>query len=199
MMVTCRCRSLVLAVAAVGVLAGGARAQRRGAAPAYPVAEIGTQAIGIVRLSQGGYSSTHLAIPGGEVETLPTLYAAFFLSPRLALEPALTYQHHSAGGSSSWVGAGLLRLGGYFSGARQDSPFLYGELGVLSSDDSGQSDIVRRESHAGFGLGGGYRWLVSDGRLALRLEGRARRWTTDPDLTELGLALAGGVVLGRAR
>lgn len=179
-----RWEALVLAVGATVLAVGAARAQ------GGPV-EIGTQAIGIVRLSQGDFSATHIALPGGEVESLPTLYAAIFVSPRLALEPAVAYQNLSAEGSSSWLAAATLRLGGYFQGARQDSPFLFGELGILGADHS--------DSHAGFGVGGGYRWLTLNGRLALRLEGRARRWTTDPDLTELGIALAGGIVVGRAR
>lgn len=178
---------LVVVTLVVCALPGGARAQS-----SLPV-EIGTQAIGIVRVSQSDFSTTHLAIPGGEVVHLPTLYAAFFVTPALAIEPAVTYQHHSDGGSS-WMGAALLRLGGYFARAQQDSPFLYGEVGVLGTGVESHS-----ESHGGVGVGGGYRWLVADRRLALRLEARVRRWMTDPDETEIGLALAAGIVLGPRR
>ena len=179
---------LVLGVIMVCALHGGVRAQH-----ALPV-EIGTQAIGIARISQSDFSVTSVAIPGGEVLYLPTLYAAIFFTPALAIEPAVTYLHHSADGGSNWTGAGLLRLGGYFAGAQRNSPFLYGEVGVLGSGVDSHSD-----SHGGFGLGGGYRWLVVDRRLAVRLEARVRRWAMDPDETEIGLALAGGIVLGPRR
>ncbi len=184
----------VLAVAAVCVLGSGAAAQRRGVSAGYPAAEIGTQAVGVTWLSQSGNTSTFFGLPGPEVLAQPSIYAALFLSPVIALEPTVTYQHISSEGSSSWAGAALLRLGGYFSGAGQNSPFLFGDLGVRGSGSDSHSD-----SHAGFGLGGGYRWLVADGRLALRLEGRVRRWAVDPDVTEIGVVLAGGIVVGRGR
>ncbi len=177
---------LVLAAGSIVVWTGGAWAQ----GPSVPV-EIGTQPFGIVRVSQFSSSHTFLAIPGGELESSPTLYAAIFASPRLAVEPAAFYLHRSGGG---WSGAGLLRLGGYFSGEAQDSPFLFGEVGVLGSGNGDVSD-----SEAGFGAGGGYRWLVADRRVALRLEGRIRRWQTDPHTTEVGLVLAVGIVAGRGR
>ncbi len=183
---------LVLAVTVVCAGARGAWAQRAAASPAV---EIGTQAFGLVHISEGGSpSQTYVILPGGGIATLPTLYAAIFLTPQLALEPAVSYRHASSGGSSSWSGAALLRLGGYFSGARQDSPYLFGELGVVGSGGSGFSN-----NNATFGLGGGYRWVVADQRVALRLEGRVRRLQTDPDETELGLAFGVGLVLGRGR
>ncbi len=179
---------LFIAAALVCALGDGARAQQ-----ALPV-EIGTQAAGIIWASQGGHTTTLVAIPGGGVLLQPTLYAALFVSPVIALEPAVSYEHISSEGSSSWAAAGLIRLGGYFSGARQNSPFLFGELGVRGTGTDSHS-----ESHAGFGLGGGYRWLVADRRLALRLEGRVRRWAVDPDVTEIGIGLLGGIVVGRGR
>ncbi len=179
---------LFLAAALVCALRGGARAQQP-----LPV-EIGTQAMGITWASQSGHTTTLVGIPGGGVLLQPTVYTALFLSPVIALEPAVTYQHISSEGSSSWAAAGLLRLGGYFAGARQNSPYLFGELGVRGTGSDSHS-----ESHAGFGLGGGYRWLVADRRLALRLEGRVRRWAVDPDVTEIGIGLLGGIVVGRGR
>lgn len=170
-------------LALVAGFAGNAGAQSAG----YPV-EIGTQAVGLVHVSrQDLSSSTNFTLPGGGLLTLPTVYATIFVSPVVALEPEVAYEHQSSGGSSSWVGAALLRVGGYFSGARQDSPFLNGELGVLGTDG---------DSHVGFGVGGGYRWLVANRRLAIRLEGRVRRWQEHPRLTEVGAVLGVGVVLG---
>ncbi len=180
---------LVVAAAVVCTGASGARAQR----VAGPAVEIGTQALGLVHISEeGGSSETDFAFPGGGLITLPTLYAAIFVTPQLALEPAVTYLHRSSGGVSSWTGAALLRLGGYFSGAQQDSPYLFGEVGVVGGGSDSHSS-----SNAAFGLGGGYRWLVADRRVALRLEGRVRRIETAFHETEVGGVFGVGIVLGR--
>ncbi len=179
---------LLLAVGMMAGLAAATRVQAQGT----PGVEIGTQMAGLVRVSREGFSShTTFALPGGGVEFLPTLYAAIFPSPRFGIEPAVAYENQSENGNTEWFGAALLRFSGYFSGVEQPSPFLFAEAGVLGNSGS--------DSHAGFGAGGGYRWPVANRRVALRLEGRVRRWRTNPDQTEVGAVLAVGIVLGHAR
>ncbi len=179
-------RSWTMVLAAGAVLAGPAVASAQARMPL----ELGTQT-GFTFLHTDGVTTTLFGFPGGGAEGTPPIYLAVFLSPRLSLEPQLSFTHstvHSHIGDLETTNsvntfASVLRLAGYLEDPRS-SPYLFADLGLLAATDA--------DTHVAPGFGIGYRKVV--GRyLVLRPEGRFRTWTDGPN--EFGLTLGFGVLL----
>jgi len=188
-----RCGEVMAAVVVACALATPARAQNPGPAPRVPAAEIGMEPAALVRTSRGSSSSTALAVPGaGGIGQFTGVYASLFVTREFALEPSLAYLHVSSEISSAWIGVGTLRAAVYAPGAHVSSAFAFLETGFSGgSDGYGSTNDL--------GAGAGYRWLVAERHVALRLEGFYRRWNGSPVETEVGVALRAGFVLPRAR
>ena len=169
------------------LLLGSARAD----AQALPKVEIGTQA-GLSILRSDGDNLTTVSIPGGGFAGMSAVYATFFPSSNVALEPRLSFNRVSDGDFSLTVAGLDARLKVLVNGALEDSFYLYGAGSVLrtSSDDDSESDFA-----AGAGIG--FRKLATD-HLAVNFEGGYRRWFIDGDesLNEFTLSVGVGAVVG---
>ena len=156
-----------------------------------PRAEIGTS-VGVTILSAFGESTTHIGIPGGigPVSTFsPMLYATIFASPSVFVEPQMSISMTSGGGQTLTSTAIAGQVGYLFSTNTQASPYV-AVGGAFYRLGNGSSA-------SGPGLGGeiGYRFTVRS-NLAIRMNGRYRRWFSDfSELNEFGFGLGLGAVL----
>ncbi len=180
-------RSWTIVLAAGAVLAGSTAASAQARLPL----ELGTQT-GFTFLHTDGVTNTLFGFPGGGTQGMPAIYLAAFLSPRIALEPQMSFTHstvHTHVGDfdvtrSENVFGGVVRLAGYLQDPRS-SPYLFADLGILAATNA-NSQVA-----PGFGIG--YRGVVSR-YLVLRPEARYRKWTDNgPD--EFGIVLGFGVLL----
>jgi hypothetical protein len=98
-----------------------------------------------------------------------TAYASFFIKPRLAIEPQLSFLRESQDGASEsrMILAGQASY--FFSGNARPSPYVCGRAGTFraADDDDSLSQFL-------FGVGGGYRIPLGD-RGVVRIEGRFDR------------------------
>jgi hypothetical protein len=151
-----------------------------------PSAEIGTS-VGVTLLTAGGNTITTVGIPVDEgplpLFARPALYATFFPSRSLMVEPQLAFTNISGGGGGSFT---MFLL---FTPEQRHSPYLGANVAF--------STISANGSLSGLGIGGaaGYRFRVGTG-FAMRIEWHYRRWLNDYDgLNEIGLVLGlGGII-----
>lgn len=149
-------------------------------------AEVGTS-VGITVQSVGGSTLTAIGAPGAGILGQPTIYATFFPSEAVMVEPQIALTVLSSGGSTiSTVGLGA-QIGYLFAGPEVKSGFLAGTVGFqrVAAGGSSNSDL---------GVGGkvGYRVLVGTG-LAVRVEGGLRRWL-DTEVNEITIGVGiGGI------
>ncbi len=149
-------------------LAAGATAQER------PRFEIGT-ALGVTITvpDGGGDNITSFGIPGGAtVFTPPPIYVSIFATPNVMIEPQISFLTVSGSGESETFFSGVAQLGYLFTPERSGSPYVAAHAGVLSFSNGSS------ESNVGIGGGVGYRVAVGTG-LAVRFEGRVRKWTDE--------------------
>ncbi len=168
------------------LLVGSARVD----AQALPKVEIGTQA-GLSILSSDGDNLTTISIPGGGMGGLSAVYATFFPSSNVAIEPRLSFNRVSEGDFSLTVLGLDARVKALFSGALEDSFYVYGVGSVLRASSGGESDS---DFAAGGGIG--FRKLATD-HLAVNFEGGYRRWFIEGEgLNEFTLSVGVGAVVG---
>ena len=144
--------------------------------------ELGTM-LGVSILSGNGQTEVVAAAPGGGtlLGTLPVLYANFSVTPHVTVEPQ-TYFLLSDG---SLLVSGSLQVGYVANPQAHTSPFVTAHGGLVYATGGDPS----------FMLGGsvGYRVIATDA-LAIRIEGRYRRWL-DGDVNDFGLLIGFGVRL----
>jgi hypothetical protein len=152
--------------------------------------ELGTT-LGLVVLRRSGTTLTSISAPGSGIFDQPTLYYTNVSPSGLMVEPQLgfTFFSTSGGGSYRRVNA-VLQVGWLQHPERRASLYWAVNGGFLSVDAGGGAD-----SEFAFGAAMGYRTRVGQG-LALRVEGRYRRWLGDLDgLNEFGVTLGvGGII-----
>ncbi len=175
-----RILSAVVALSCIGTLTA---AQRRSSEPS---AEVGTL-VGVTILSQTGFPSvTHIGIPGDGIQASPTLYATFFATPSLMVEPQISFTHISGGGSTLSAFGFAGQFGYLFTPTTSGSPYVAVNVAYQTISDG--------TSINGEGVGGvlGYRFKVKNS-LAIRFDARYRRWFSDfKDLNEIGFGLGLG-------
>lgn len=155
--------------------------------------EIGTS-LGVTILSAGGSTITTIGIPvdAGPLPLFarPAIYATFFATPSVMIEPQLGFANISGGSGGDFTIVLLAAQVGYlFNAARRQSPYFGVNVAYQNVSAGGSAN--------GVGVGGalGYRFRVGRG-FALRIVGQYRRWLGDYDgINEIGLALGlGGII-----
>ena len=129
-------------------------------------AEVGVGIVGVAVYTQDGETITTVGAPNGTFFTPAAVYASFFVSPRLALEPQLGLVYFSGDDSSFHVATFAGQVDYFFKGKQRPSPYIFGRGSLLNAGGEGESDT---SWSAGGGLG--YRIPVG-GRALLRFEGR---------------------------
>jgi hypothetical protein len=146
--------------------------------------EIGSR-FGVTRM-WGGVDRSVANIPGSGPLSEPVVYAAWAVTPTVALQFQL---------------GGAVRTGGpnptekvFVAAAQPEAVFgaVYGGANIAMRVLAVGGGPTTTDFGAGLAVG--YRMLPLP-FLALRLEGRYRRWFTTPAIDEIGLALAVGVVI----
>jgi hypothetical protein len=154
---------LALTALAVIILAPGAL---RSGEPENRKAEIGVGIVGLSVYSQEGETITTLGVPNATFFTPAAVYASFFVTPKLALEPQLGVVYFSGDDSSFHVATFAGQVDYFFKGKERPSPYVFGRGSFTNAGGEGDSDTT-----SSFGGGLGYRIPVG-GRALLRLEGR---------------------------
>ena len=143
--------------------------------------ELGTTMAGVTFASEG----TTVGVPSsGFGFSTPGVFASFFVTPHVSLEPQATFVVVSSSGDSYHAvhGAGQ---GNYFlSGPDRSSPYLFGTGGIIHVSGSDISPKL-------IGAGAGYRVRVGD-RLTFRFDGRALHMTDEGgNMLTLGVSIGG--------
>ena len=129
-------------------------------------AEVGVGIVGLSVFSQEGETITMLGVPNTTFFAPAVVYASFFVTPKLALEPQLGFLYVSEDDDSYHIATFAGQVDYFFKGKERPSPYVFGRgsfTNVGGDDDSDTS------SSLGGGLG--YRFPVG-GRALLRIEGR---------------------------
>ena len=155
-------RVALAALAAITLAPGALHAEDAG----NRKAEIGVGIVGVSVYTQEGETITTLGIPNGTFFTPAAVYASFFVSPRLALEPQLGLVYFSGGDSSIHIATFAGQVDYFFKGKERPSPYVFGRGSLLTAGGEDESDT---SWSAGGGLG--YR-IPLGGRALLRFEGR---------------------------
>ena len=168
--------------------AGVAGAQ---AAKSRTTTEIGT-GVGVTILSQSGLNSiTHIGAPGGAgpiAPFSPLLYASFFATPTVIVEPQASFSSTSSSGTTDTFIFIAGQVAYLFSPHQTGSAYLGANVAFQTLSETGATSV----SGPGFGGELGYRFTVRNS-LAIRLNGRYRRWFSDfKDLNEIGFGLGFG-------
>jgi hypothetical protein len=176
----------VLVLSCLGLTAVRGQAKKQSA-------EIG-MSLGVTILSASGSTITTVGIPvdAGPLPLFarPAMYATIFVTPSVMIEPQVAFSNISGGGSTTFT---MLLIGsqfGYLVSPEQRSS-------VYFAANAAFQHLSANGTASGLGVGGalGYRFAVGKG-LALRLEGRYRRWLNDFDgINEIGFSLGiGGII-----
>lgn len=150
-----------------------------------PSVELGGQILGVTTLLESGERLTVIGLPGAGLTGQSMLYASFFPSEALIVEPEFSFWSLSSDGETLSVLSLTGQLAYLFNGAARSSPYVSGHASVLRLSGDGDSD-----STTGAGAGLGFRGIVRQ-YFSFRIEGRYRRWF-DSDTNELSLLLTFG-------
>jgi len=94
-------------------------------AQAKASAEIGTLVgVTVLSASGGGGTLTHVGIPGDGVQASPTIYATFFASPAVMIEPQAAFSLLSSGGSTLTSFGVALQAGYLFTPSQPGSAYV---------------------------------------------------------------------------
>lgn len=140
--------------------------------------ELGASLVGLSVTDYGGLTTTFVGVPA-------TLYASFFVTRRLMLEPQVGFHSMTAGSRSDRLLIGTLQAGFLFRGARRASPYLL--VDATAAENSYGPD----QTNLALGGGAGYRLPI--GALAIRGELKYRRYLR-PGADALSVILAVGYV-----
>jgi len=152
-------------------------------AAAQPKAEVGGSLAGIM-IGLGDNDETVFGVPSATFGlATPGVYASFFTSPNLAVEPQLGLVVASSGGHSSHVLSAAAQVDYFLNGVTENS--LYGLVAAGVLDVSGDTSSPKSLS-----FGAGYRMPVG-GRLVFRVDGRFSHFTAGA-----GNALSFGLSIG---
>ena len=166
-------------------------------AVAYPAAAQGTGRVEVgaslvnlmIVFPDQGDKSVLFGIPSGSYGLLsPSVYAAIFVTPRVAIEPQAGLLLVSTGGNTNHVVNIAGQVDYFLNGAAVSSPYVFGAVGLVMISNS---DTTPKQ----VGGGAGYRILVGE-RLVLRIDGRYTHFT-DGEGNALGFNFSFGGIFGR--
>lgn len=148
--------------------------------------------MGVTIVSQSGANSiTHVGVPGGigPLATFsPVLYASFFATPSIMVEPQVSFSSTSSGGITDtffWIAGQVAYL---FAPRQAGSAYVGANVAYQTASETGSPSV----NGPGFGGELGYRFKVKNS-LAIRFNGRYRRWFSDfKDVNEIGFAMGLG-------
>lgn len=144
--------------------------------------EIGASA-GVTITSRGGSSDPLFLFS-------PMVYATFFASPRVMVEPQISLSSTSGSGSSFTYLTLAGQVGYRFRPTGTTSPYLAAS-GVFQRVSGGGASV----SGPGLGLELGCRFIVGSA-LGIRMNGRYRQWFADFESTaDIGFGVAFGAIL----
>jgi hypothetical protein len=166
-------------------------------AVAYPAAAQGTRRVEVgaslvnlmIVFPEQGDKSVLFGIPSGSYGLLsPSVYAAFFATPRVTIEPQAGLLFVSTGGNTTHVVNLAGQVDYFLNGSDVSSPYAFGAVGLvmISNADTTPKQV---------GGGAGYRMRVGD-RLVLRIEGRYTHFTAGEG-NALGFSFSFGGIFGR--
>lgn len=171
----------VLAAALLAATAAPAQAQNNGI-------EVGTSLASIM-IGFGDGSATVLGLPSGGFGILnPGLYASFFVSPKLAIEPQVGLMVFSSGGNAAHLANVSGQVGYYTRGNRVNTPYFFGSAGIISATGAPTTP-------ASVSGGAGYRMALGD-RLTMRIDGRITHFTEGAG-NAFAITLSLGGIFGR--
>jgi hypothetical protein len=154
---------LALAATAVIMLAPGALSAQEAE---DRKAEVGVGMVGLSVYSTGSETVTVVGAPHATFFAPATIYASFFVSRRLALEPQAGVIFLSQNGGSYHLATFAGQVDYFFKDRQRSSPYVFGRGSLTTIGGDEESDT---SSSLGGGLG--YRFPVG-GRALLRVEGR---------------------------
>ncbi len=174
-------RTLVMLLAASLFVASDALAQGNGQV------EIGTALGMTLELPDEGDTEVAVGLPGaGTLIGLPSMYATFFASPAVMVEPQLYFLWNSA--AEEAILSGILQFGYLFSSDSESSPYVGLNGGGFFFTEEGASNSGT------LGACVGYRTQFASAA-AFRVEVVFRRWLAESyKLNELSLRLGLGAV-----
>jgi hypothetical protein len=146
--------------------------------------EVGASLANISVVFGNGDTGVLIGIPSATFSIFsPSVFAAFHVAPRVAVEPQIGLVLFSGGGSSGH----LLNFSGQFDyfleNPKASAPYIFGTVGVLNVSSGG--------SAASVGGGAGYRIRKGD-RLILRIDGRVVHFTNGGgNLLSFGASIGG--------
>lgn len=162
------------------------------AAQERPVVEIGTR-MGATIEAAGGQTLTYFGVPGAGIMAQPAIYATFFTSDDMMVEPEIAFLHATSGGSTYTSFGAFVSAGPRFPSSDETGPYTLGSVGLQAVSGGGSS-----HAEAAIGARAGYRFVV-DHALALRLDVGYRRWLGSSHLNEITIGLGLGAVIHATR
>jgi hypothetical protein len=128
--------------------------------------------LSVVKPDGGRSTQTLFGMPSGMLGISgPGVYATFFVSQHIGIEPQAALWFRSVGANSSHVVNIAGQLDYFTAGHAESSPFIFASVGVIDF-----SDAPTNPKTVGAGLG--YRKRMG-GRLCIRVDGRYNHLTDD--------------------
>jgi hypothetical protein len=152
-----------IGIAAVAILVASASVAR-----AQDRAEVGVSlASAVIGLGDNDFKS--FGVPAGGFGVFsPGLYATFFLTPKIAVEPQVGLNVISSGGSTETIANLGAQVDYFLKGTDVSSLYVFGGAGVISITDADSTTTL-----AG---GAGYRIRAGE-RLTMRADGRLTHYS----------------------
>lgn len=159
-----------------------------------PLVEIGTR-LGATVEDVSGQTTTYLGVPGAGILAQPTIYASFFATPNIMVEPEVAFNLITGSGTAStYTTVGAAGSIGYLTSTTSNgAPFLAATVGVQHASGGGSS-------HTEAAVGGtlGYRLAVEQS-LAVRLQLSYLRWLGSSHINQITIGLGLGAIVHAAR
>jgi hypothetical protein len=165
-------------------------------AVAYPAAaqstgrvEVGASLVNLmIVFPEQGDKSVLFGVPGSYALLSPSVYAAIFATPRVAIEPQAGLLLVSTGGNTNHVVNIAGQVDYFLNGSAVSSPYVFGDVGLVMISNS---DTTPKQ----VGGGAGYRFRLGD-RLVLRIDARFTHFTDDQG-NALGFNCSLGGIFGK--
>ena len=153
-----------------------------------PIVEIGTS-LGATIQHVSGSTLTVFGVPGAGILAQPTLYAMFFATPEVFVEPDVAFNLVTGGGSTYTTLGASASLGYLIPSTTNAAPFVAANVGLQAVSGGGSS-------HTEAAVGGrvGYRFVVQSS-FAVRLEAGYRRWLGSSHINEITIGIGLGAIL----